>query len=296
MRNYKQFTEEEKKAYSERKIAEIKSAIEEIEEGVHKVFESDNWKNYLEFQSSFHKYSINNMIWIWLQNQHATQVASFQDWKKKGRYVKKGEKGIKVRIPTPKKIVEKTEDGKEEEYVKMFFKIGYVFDVSQTVGEEVPTICNPLEDNTRVTFKKVFELIPSLEKITGFKIKYLDDCGGDALGYCDVMKEEIVLLKNQSALDTLSTLIHECSHALNKEKNKKKKSYLEKCDEEIIAESVAYCTLHYFGLDTSKYSFEYIASWYNNKHENGKLNILKDILSEIHDNTIILIDDINNIL
>ena len=90
MRNYKQFTEEEKKAYSERKIAEIKSAIEEIEEGVHKVFESDNWKNYLEFQSSFHKYSINNMIEIWLQNQHATQVASVQDWKKKGRYVKKG--------------------------------------------------------------------------------------------------------------------------------------------------------------------------------------------------------------
>lgn len=289
MRNYKQFTEEEKKAYSERKIAEIKSAIEEIEEGVHKVFESDNWKNYLEFQSSFHKYSINNMIWIWLQNQHATQVASFQDWKKKGRYVKKGEKGIKVRIPTPKKVILTNEKGEDEEHFKMYFKVGYVFDITQTDGEEVPQICKLLDDNT--VDKEFLELvILKMEKVTGFTIRYLNDCNG-AEGCCDLANNEITLSTGKSTVDTFATVIHECSHALNKNICGTK---LEKCDEEIIAESVAYSVLRFFGLDTKSYSFEYVANWYTAKNGNGK--VLKEVLEEIKENSNLLIDAISTVM
>lgn len=289
MRNYKQFTEEEKKAYAEKKNAEIKLAIEEIEEGVKKVFESSDWKNYLEFQSSFHKYSFCNVLWIWFQNQHATQVASFQDWKKRGRYVKKGEKGIKVRIPTQKKVVLTNERGEDEERIKMYFKVGYVFDIAQTEGKEIPQICKLL-DNNSLSKELLEKLFPRLEKVTGFTIKYLNDCNS-AEGWCDLKDNEIAISTGKSTVDTFATVIHECSHALSKNICGTK---LEKCDEEIIAESVAYSVLRFFGLDTKPYSFEYIANWYTAKNGNGKA--LKEVLEEIKENSNILIDAVSTVM
>lgn len=292
IKTQKTYTDEEKKMYIKERQAELSLGIDEINTGVQKVFESENWKNYLEFQSSFHRYSLNNTLWIWLQNPNATNVASFIDWKKKGRYVKKGEKGLKVCVPIPKKLVIENENGDKEEYIKMFFKIGHVFDVSQTEGKDIPTICNSIQDDERVTVKMIEKIIPALEQTTKFKIKYLDDCDG-ALGYCNAKESEIAILKGQNAFETLATLIHECSHALNRTKNLKHKTKLEKCDEEIIAEGVSYCVLKHFNLDTSAYSFEYVSSWYNHKKGDGKL--LKEVLEEVRTNANILIDTIENI-
>ena len=289
----KNYTQEEKKAYAKERQTELNASIKEINDGVEKVFQSENWKNYLNFSSSFHKYSVNNTIWLWLQNPNASQVASFLDWKKKERNIKKGEKGLKVYVPIPKKFSVKNENGEEEQQIRMLFKVGYVFDISQTEGKDIPTICNATINDDRVTQELIEKLIPKLESTTNFKIKYLDNCDDGAFGWCNVLTCEIAILKEQSPLEKLSTLIHECSHALNRNKNLKRKTTLEKCDEEIIAESVAYCTLKYFDLDTSSYSFEYIANWYSNKNQNGKL--LREVLDEIHTNANILIDAIDSI-
>lgn len=141
-----------KKTYEERK-EEMNCILQQLEDGVRNVFESDNYIEYLKVYSKFYNYSINNIILILQQNPSATHVASFKDWNTKfHRIVKKNEKGIRILVPTPKKIIQDktitTEDGSTEtiqvERKQMYFKQGYVFDVSQTTGEELPSLVKQL--------------------------------------------------------------------------------------------------------------------------------------------------------
>lgn len=286
----KVWSESDKKDYAQKRKNEMNNAIEQINLGVQSVFKT-TFKDYLNFISSFHKYSVNNLILIYIQNSKATMVASYKDWEKKGRHVKRGEKGIYVIVPTPVKIETLDETGELLEKTIMRFKKGYVFDISQTEGEDVPTLCKELSDSTitntnKLNLESIFKV---LENITGFDIEYGEMLGSES-GYCSPIEKKIVLKKNTSTLQTFETLIHECSHALNIEKNLKNKSKEEKANEEIIAESVSYVVLKHFGYDTNTHCFEYIASWSQDK----KQNELKSVLENIRSNSNILIDALEN--
>ena len=128
-------------------MADMNELKARLENGIKAVFSSENWVNYLKFSASFHKYSTNNRILIFLQRPDATQVASFASWKKLGRHVKKDEKGIQILVPIPHKRKVEDEEGNELEVNYLSYKPGYVFDQSQTEGEPLPELCSELQGN-----------------------------------------------------------------------------------------------------------------------------------------------------
>ena len=128
---------------SEKNADRLKEITDRLEQGVTELFESDRYKEYLQVMARFHNYSFNNTLLIAMQFPGATRLAGFQSWKKFGRHVKKGEKGIKVIAPAPyKKTIEK--DGEETVILVPHFKVVSTYDLSQTEGKPLPSIATPL--------------------------------------------------------------------------------------------------------------------------------------------------------
>ena len=248
---------------------QLQCVLDKLETGVKAVFESDAYVNHLKFLSSFHHYSANNMILILMQKPDATLVAGYNDWAKKyHRYVKRGERGIRILAPAPYKAkMEKEvigEDGvtqKVEVEIKVpAFKIVTCFDVSQTVGEPLPSY-------------GVTELDGTVERYAAFGDALVDiapcpidfeDIPGASHGYYHLTERRIAIRSGMSQLQVLKTCVHETAHATLHalpEDGSKGKNPLDRHTKEVQAEAVAYVVCEHYGLDTSDYSFAYIAGW-----------------------------------
>lgn len=256
---------------------QMKEITERLEQGVKELFTSEMYTEYLKTMSQFHNYSFNNTLLIAMQKPDATLVAGYQAWQKKfKRQVKKGEKGIQIIAPAPireKEEIEKFDpetnepilrpDGQPEteEVVHIIprFRIATVFDVSQTYGEPLPELETP-ELMGNVENYEVF--MQALREISPVPIRF-DEIESGAKGYYSTVNKETVIQQGMSEMQTMKTGIHETTHAklhdreIMEELGEKKNQMTR----EVEAESVAYTVCQYFGLDTSDYSFPYIAGW-----------------------------------
>ena len=260
---------------------QLKEISERLEQGVKEIFTSERYTEYLNTMSKFHNYSFNNTLLITMQKPEATLVAGYQAWQKKfNRHVKRGEKGIQIIAPAPireKQEIEKIDpvtkepvigdDGQPEtEIVEMIiprFRVTTVFDVSQTEGEPIAELEVP-ELTGSVQFYDTF--MEALQNISPVPIRIME-IEGEAKGYYHQTEKYIAIQENMSNLQTMKTGVHEVSHALlhNREVMDAEGILKDRTTKEVEAESIAYIVCNHFGLDTSEYSFTYIASWCESK-------------------------------
>lgn len=259
----------------------MKEVAERLEQGVKEIFTSEMYMEYLKTMSQFHDYSFNNTLLIHMQKPDATLVAGYQAWQKKfHRQVRRGEKGIQIIAPAPireKEEIEKidpvtmepvlkpdgTPETEEVVYTIPRFRITTVFDVSQTEGEPLPELETP-ELMGNVENYEVF--MRAIQDVSPVPFRF-DEIPSGAKGYYSSEDKEIVIQERMSERQTMKTSIHEVTHAklhdrdIMEEMGEKK----DKLTKEVEAESVAYIVCQYFGLDTSDYSFPYIAGWSSDK-------------------------------
>lgn len=261
----------------------VKEITDRLEAGLKALFEGDNFKNYLNTMSKFHNYSFNNTMLIALQKPDATYVAGFNKWKKDfERSVNKGEKGIKIFAPAPYKLKKEQEkldpdtdkpildkDGnpvmEEVEVTIPAFKVVSVFDVSQTSGKELPTLgVDELQGNVE-DFEKFFGV---LKEVSPVPIKFAE-IDGSAKGFYHQEDKDITIKQGMPEIQTVKTAIHEIAHAKLHDRDLKKADIdsppKDRSTEEVEAESIAYTVCQHFGIDTSDYSFAYVASWGSGK-------------------------------
>ncbi|MFR8070417.1 MAG: ArdC-like ssDNA-binding domain-containing protein [Clostridium sp.] len=282
----------------------VKEITDQLEEGIANLFESDAFKQYLTTLSKFHNYSLNNTLLIAMQKPDATLVAGYTAWQKQfGRQVQKGEKAIKILAPTPykKKVnVEKQDpntgevlrnpDGTAQteiqEVMQPAFKIVNVFDISSTEGKELPTI-------------GVDELLGDVNQYENFMNALKASCpvpisfeqiDSGAKGYYHQTEQRIALQEGMSEVQTVKTLIHEMAHQkLHAVNPTTKEPVGEKGNQtrhakEVEAESVAFTVCQHFGIDTSDYSFAYVAGWSHGKETpelKASLNTIRQAASEM---------------
>jgi len=270
------------------KREQLKEITEKLEIGVKELLNSDKYKEYLTFLSKFHNYSFNNSLLILLQYPSASLVAGYETWRTKHkRYVKKGEKGIKIIAPAPIKVKMKSENDEEADKEILLYKAVTVFDIAQTEGAELP-IMQAQELTASVENYKYY--FAKLEKISPCPIVF-EKIEGGAKGYYNEKENKIAINEGMSELQTLKTLIHEISHAMlhNSEEAKKRDKKPSRNAKETEAESIAFTVLSYLGMDTSDYSFLYLASW-----GGGDLKEFKESLEIIRDTAAKLINAISS--
>lgn len=243
----------------------IKEITDQLEAGVIAVFESDAYKAYLKCMSKFHNYSLNNTLLIALQRPDASLVAGYQTWKKDhGRQVRKGEKGIKIIAPCKYKVEleEKDDDGNQKVAEYTGFKVATVFDYAQTEGPELPTIGVSELSGDVGDYRKLFK---ALTEICPVPI-YAEDIQGGAKGYYSDAERKIVVKTGMSQLQTIKTLIHEIAHEkLHAKEHLDNEHPVDRRTKEVEAESISYTICQHYGLDSSDYSFSYVAGWSSGK-------------------------------
>lgn len=234
-----------------------------LEDGINGLIVSENYKQYLKTMAKFHVYSPNNCLLISMQKPDATLVAGYNTWNEKfHRYVKKGEKGISIISPseyTYEKPVFKNgqpvfdENGAliKEKVKRRGFRTTTVFDISQTEGEPLPEIVNVLSGPV----EGFYDYLNAIDSISPVPIRF-DDINQN--GYYSANKQEIVIKRGMPEEQTIKTLLHECAHALL---GHGKDDGLDKETREVQAESVAFVCCNALGIDSSDYSFGYIAGW-----------------------------------
>lgn len=260
----------------------VKEITDKLESGIKELFEGEKFKEYLDTMSKFHNYSFNNTMLIAMQKPDATLVAGFNSWKNKfERSVNKGEKGIQIFAPAPYKIKKEQtkldpdtdlpvlgKDGKpikeEVEVTIPAFKVVSVFDVSQTSGKELPTLgADELSGNVK-DYEKFFNAVREASPVP---IKFAE-IDGTANGFYHHEDKSITIKENMSEVQTIKTAIHEIAHAKLHDRDLKKSDVdkpKDRSTEEVEAESIAYTVCQHFGIDTSDYSFAYVASWGSGK-------------------------------
>ena len=253
----------------------IKEITDQLEAGIKELFESNKFKEYLKCMSKFHHYSLNNTLLIASQKPDATLVASYTSWREDhDRSVRKGEKGIKIIAPTKYKVEVKDEETGETTTVqRLGFKVAYVFDVSQTEGEALPAIAVPELTGSPENCNKLWK---ALNKICPVPICFEDT--GNAKGYYNDAEKYIAIKNDISELQAVKTLIHEMAHQmLHSKENQDPDHPVDRNAMEVEAESVAYTVCQKYGLDTSEYSFGYIAGWSSGKEVTELRNSLERI-------------------
>lgn len=236
----------------------IKKVYQKLVDGVQNFRNTDEYIKFLKFAKKFHNYSFANKVLIFNQFEEATRVAGYKTWEGLGRTVKPGSKGIQIMAPLlyKRKITVKNEDTDEEteeEHDFLTFRPTYVFDVSQTEGEELPLLKKTLDTNNKK------DLFDKLKSFCTIPIKYIELSNGSQ-GYYHSKEKYIALKKNLSIDDKASVLLHELTHFLYDDFNYAEERELS----EIFVESVAYIVADYFDLDTSICSFRYINIWADN--------------------------------
>ena len=262
----------------------VQEITDKLEEGLKELFESEKYKTYLSTMSKFHNYSFNNTLLIAMQKPEATLVAGYKAWQKNfERHVNKGEKAIRILAPAPYKIKEERdkldpvtgemmfdENGMpQKEQVEVTipaFRAVSVFDVSQTDGKPIPE----LEAQELLSTVEGYEdFVQALMNVAPVPIGF-EDIPGDSKGYFHTEEKRIAVQENMSESQTLKTMVHEVAHSMlhNKEINRDDLMEVPAKDrntKEVEAESVAYTVCQHFGIDTSDYSFGYIAGWSSGK-------------------------------
>ena len=277
------------------KEEKTKQAFEMIEQGVKDVYSSDNFRKYLSCCSKFHSYSLNNTLLILAQKSDATLVAGYNAWQRNfNRHVDKGERGLIILAPVTSKITQlmdkADEDGnpildengdpiKEERVINQLrFTTTTVFDISQTSGEPLPSLIHNLTGSS----DEILAFIDSVKNICTIPIDYHSPSkdavlAGGAKGYYSIAEDRIVLNMELEDMQIAKTLIHEYSHSILHKKTDKDSD-----QREIEAESLAFVLCDHFGIDTSDYSFGYIAS-YAAQDEAKLKTILSNIQSTAHE-------------
>ena len=252
----------------------MKEITDRLETGIQELFESDRFRAYLDTMARFHNYSFNNTILIAMQGGQL--VAGYNKWRDEfHRNVKKGEKGIKIFAPAPYKVKKdvpkldaqgqpvKDKDGntvtEQKEVQVPAFKIVSVFDVSQTEGEPLPSL--GVEELTG-SVEQYQDFFKALEQTSPVPIGF-EDIPGGSHGYYHLTEKRIAIQEGMSELQTLKTAIHEIAHsklhAIDPEAPATDRP--DSRTREVQAESVAYTVCQHYGLDTSDYSFGYVAGW-----------------------------------
>ena len=260
----------------------LQEAHDRLTHAVESIVSGEDWQRMLKVASKFHRYSFNNQLMIFMQKPDATLVAGFNKWRSLNRIVRKGQKGIAIFAPCKYRIKpdQNTEvptaslasapsAGNDERPKKMQlrgFRIVHVFDISQTDGE-------PIEDLEALRPKLLDGDAP--EGIWDALVQQASDVGfevirhqkGNENGYCDFVKKEIAVRPDVSSAQAIKTLVHELGHTLLHGDD------VARCREvqEVEVESVAYIVCDAIGLDTSDYSFTYVARW-----SDGDIDLLKE--------------------
>lgn len=260
-----------------------------IEQGVHNIYESDNFQNYLKVLSKFHNYSLNNVILILTQYPSASLVAGYNSWRDNfHRYVNKGEKAIKILAPyqvNVKKILDDIDEQgnkiQTEEEVKITkFRVVNVFDINQTNGEPIADL--DLVSDLKGTSNNARALVAAINEVCQIPIEFKhtkedSELIHGAKGYYSITEDKIVVNRDLEDIQIAKTLTHEYAHSLLHKDTKKSQS-----QREIEAESLAFVICDHFGIDTSEYSFGYIASYANKDYSELK-SILVNIQSKAHE-------------
>lgn len=288
---------------SEKPAEKMKEITDRLEQGIKDVFESERYKEYLTVMSKFHNYSFRNTFLIAMQKPDASHIAGFNAWKNDfDRHVKKDEKGIKIIAPSPykmKKEMEKIDpntqqpvkgkDGKpvteEQEITIPAFKVVSVFDVSQTEGKELPDIAVDALTGDVAHYKEFFT---ALEQTAPVPVGF-EKMENGTHGYYHLEDKRIAISEDASELQTLKTLIHEIAHArlhdidlnapVSEQQNRP-----DRRTREVEAESIAYAVCQHYGLDTSDYSFGYVAGWSSGKELaelKGSLETIRSTAAEL---------------
>ena len=279
---------------------DMDSIMQSLESGVEELFTSNRYQEFLKTMAKFHNYSFNNTMLIAMQRPDATLVTSYKNWQSMGRQVMKGEKGITIIAPAPYKKMKQKEvldenqrpimgtDGKPKtekvEVTVPHFKAVTVFDIAQTSGEPIQTLAPELLTAAVQDFDSFMQAI---QKISPVPIRF-DEIDGNANGYYHNADKEIVIKKGLSESQTLKTTIHETAHAKLHDKEIMESLGVEKdrLTKEVEAESVAYCVCSSFGLDTSDYSFPYIAGWSSSremKEMKASMDVIRKTAGEMID-------------
>ena len=289
-------------------LDKVREITDKLEAGIQTLFESEAFKNYLNTLSKFHDYSLNNTLLIAMQKPDATLVAGYTAWQKNfKRHVKKGEAGIKILAPAPYRKHTEIDridpatgkavlnpDGSpvrdQHEIIVPAFKVVSVFDVSQTEGRELPSIgVDELSGNVR-QYEMFFEALKqSCPVPVGF-----EQISSGAKGYYHTLEQRIALQAGMSQVQTVKTMIHEMAHQKLHSFDRKDPSpdepKLTRNAKEVEAEAVAYTVSQHYGIETSDYSFAYIAGWSRNR-DTPELKASLDRIRKAADELIISIDD-----
>ena len=253
----------------------LKEIAAHLERGITELFDSERYTDYLRVMSKFPTYSLRNTVLIAMQAPDATHVMGFNAWKDPliNRHVKADEKGIRIIAPTEKTIRKRVEkldpdtqqpiigaDGKpvtEVQEIKIpKFIVVSVFDVAQTEGKELPTLAAELTGNV----ERYPDFFAALEKTSPFAVGF-DELTGNVKGRCNYEERKIIINEGMSELQNIKTAIHEIAHATLHDTAIDAPERPDRRTREVQAESIAYTVCQHYGLDTSDYSFGYVAGW-----------------------------------
>lgn len=300
--------EEKKDRTHPSQYEKVKEITDRLEAGIHTLFESDAFKNYLKTLSKFHDYSLNNTILIAMQKPDATLVAGYTAWQRNfGRQVQKGETGIRILAPAPyRKQMEQDRidpltglavlnpDGSTAKDLKEImvpaYKVVNVFDVSQTEGRPLPTIG---VDELTGDVKQYEIFFDALKKACPVPVGF-EQISSGAKGYYHTVDKRIAIQEGMSQVQTIKTMIHEMAHqklhSIDPKEMPPEEPRLTRNAKEVEAESVAYTVTQHYGIETSDYSFAYIAGWSKGK-DTPELKASLDRIRMAADEMITCIDE-----
>ena len=250
------------------------AALDRLDEGVREVWRSERWETWLRSLARFYDYSLGNTILIAMQMPTATHVASFRSWKRDfNRYVKKGERGIEILVPMLVKTHDENETQDDEERRRLVgFRVGHVFDVSQTDGEPLPTLVDEVSGNV----DRYAAVLDAVRTVSTYPVEFVADLPEGTNGY--FRRGELVAIREgMSEGQTVKTALHELAHSRLHDGDPE--GMPDRAMREVQAESVAYAASAALGLDTSGYSFGYVASWAVGKTDEemrGCLQVVRD--------------------
>lgn len=243
---------------------DLKGIEEHIKSGIANYLDSETFKNYLDFALQFRQYSYRNKILIQSQNPKASLVAGYRAWQDKGRQVQRGEKALKIFVPSL--AAKKDKDGnysrdKEGNVIKEVkgFYLASVYDVRQTEGEPIPKPIYELEENINNP-QKFDWYIKAITKLSPVPIQFAE-IKGTAKGFFVPSEKQITIRPGMSESQTIKTMLHEITHSILHDNNVPVFGSSEYARQEIEAESVAYMIANSLGIETQEYSFGYLASW-----------------------------------
>ncbi len=283
---YKKIKEDEKE--------ELKNSLEN---GIKQALNSERYKNFLKVMSRCYNYSFTNSILISIQNENASIVKSFTDWRKDGVSINKNEKGIKIFCPVKQEFVEYEKDNngrvllnengekiEKGKFERITFKVGRVFDISQTNADRDKY---ELKRESKEKISNKEEILSKLEKVSGIKFEYKANLGR-ANGLFNPKDKKIEIRANMGDIKTISTCVHEVAHSLLHNKDNELK--LSKEQKEFEAESVAYVVCKNLNVDSKENNFLYLANWTEEKD----ISEFKDALNRIQKTSDKILREFNN--